>query len=134
MTEEAAIEGLKLVADLVGRYPKQVSIVDLMAEISPIMFERIKKDHPEEMTETELETKMMEAILPVYPIGLFYMALVEDKKEPIYYGQTVGPEDVEAVLLRWKISDNQYRVIFGDLTTETVSAERLTELERQPLE
>jgi hypothetical protein len=128
MTEEAAIEGLRLVADLVGRYPKQASIVDLMAEISPIMFKRIKKDHPEEMTETELETKMMEAIRPVYPIGLFYMTLVDDKKEPVYYGQTVGPDDVEAVLLRWKISDDQYRVIFGDLTIMDVTAEQLAEL------
>jgi len=133
MTEEAAIEGLKLVADLLGRYPKQVSIVDLMAEISPIMFERIKKDHPEEMTETELETKMMEAILPVYPIGLFYMALVEDKKEPVYYGQTVGPNDVEAVLMRWKITDDTYRVIFGNLTVEDVTANELAELEAAPL-
>jgi len=129
MTEEAAIEGLKLVADLVGRYPKQVSIVDLMQELSPIMFKRIKKNSPEDMTETELETKMMEAIQPVYPIGLFYMALVEDKKEPVYYGQTVGPNDSEAVLLRWKISDDQYRVIFGDLSTMDVTAEQLAELE-----
>jgi outer membrane lipoprotein-sorting protein len=129
MTEEAAIKGLKLVADLVGRYPKKASIVDLMQELSPIMFKRIKKNSPEDMTETELETKMMEAIQPVYPIGLFYMALVEDKKEPFYYGQTVGPDDVEAVLLRWKISDDQYRVILGDLRTMDVTAEKLAELE-----
>jgi outer membrane lipoprotein-sorting protein len=129
MTEEAAIEGLRLVADLVGRYPKQVSIVDLMQEVSPIMFERIKKDQPEDMTEIELETKMMDAILPVYPIGLFYMALIQDQKEPVYYGETVGPDDVEAVLLRWKISDEKYRVIFGDLSALDVTAEKLKELE-----
>ena len=129
MTEEAAIEGLKLVADLMGRYPKQATIVELMAEISPIMFKRIKKDHPGEMTETELETKMMEAIQPVYPIGLFYMTLVEDKKEPVYYGQTVSPDEVKAVLLRWKTSDDQYRVIFGDLSTMDVTTEQLAELE-----
>ena len=128
MTEEAAIEGLKLVADLVGRYPKQVSIVDLMGEISPIMFERIKKGQPEDITETELETKMVEALRPVYPIGLFYMALVEDKKEPVY-GQTVGPDDVEAVLMRWKINDSEYRVIFGDLNAADVSADELNKLE-----
>jgi hypothetical protein len=100
-----------------------------MAEISPIMFKHIKKDLPEDVTDTELETKMLEALRPVYPIGLFYMALVEDKKEPVYYGQTVGPDDVEAVLLRWKISDDQYRVIFGDLSTMDVTAEQLAELE-----
>jgi outer membrane lipoprotein-sorting protein len=129
MTEEAAIEGLKLVADLAGRYPKQVSIVDLMHEVSPIMFERIKKDQPEEMTETELETKMMEAIRPIQSIGLFYMKLVDDQKEPVYYGETVGPDDVEAVLLRWKISDEKYRVIFGDLSALDVTAEKLKGIE-----
>jgi hypothetical protein len=71
----------------------------------------------------------MEAIRPVYPIGLFYMTLVEDKKEPVYYGETVGPEDADAVLMRWKISDNEYRVIFGDLTTKEVTPQELLELE-----
>ncbi|MHC4226471.1 MAG: hypothetical protein ACYSW0_03505, partial [Planctomycetota bacterium] len=128
MTEEAAIEGLRLVADLVGRYPKQASIVELMHELSPILYKRIKKDHPD-VTETELETKMMETIGPIQSIGLFYMTLVDDEKEPVYYGETVGPDDVEAVLLRWKISDDQCRVIFGDLSTMDVTAEQLAELE-----
>ncbi|MHC4146022.1 MAG: LolA family protein, partial [Planctomycetota bacterium] len=128
MTEEAAIEGLRLVADLVGRYPKQASIVELMHELSPILYKRIKKDHPD-VTDTELETKMMETIGPIQSIGLFYMTLVDDEKEPVYYGETVGPDDVEAVLLRWKISDDQCRVIFGDLSTMDVTAEQLAELE-----
>jgi outer membrane lipoprotein-sorting protein len=129
MTEEAAIEGLRLVADLVGRYPKQASIVDLMHELSPIMFEHIKKDQPEDVTDTELETKMMEAIRPIQSLGMFYMALVDDQKEPVYYGETVGPDDVEAVLMRWKINDSEYRVIFGDLKAADVSADELNKLE-----
>jgi outer membrane lipoprotein-sorting protein len=128
MTEEAAIEGLRLVADLAGRYPKQASIVELMHELSPILYKRIKKGNPD-ATETELETKMLETIGPIQSIGLFYMTLVDDKKEPVYYGQTVGPDDVEAVLLRWKISDDQYRVIFGDLSTMDITAKQLAELE-----
>jgi outer membrane lipoprotein-sorting protein len=130
MTEEAAIEGLRLVADLMGRYPKQISIVDLMAEISPIMFKHIKRDLPEDVTDTELETKMLEALQPVYPIGLFYSALVEDKKEPIYYGETVGPDDADKVLLKWKVSDDHYRVIFGDLTAEDLTDEQWNEFEK----
>jgi len=31
--------------------------------------------------------------------------------------------------MRWKVSDGQYRVIFGDLHAETVTAEVLAELE-----
>jgi outer membrane lipoprotein-sorting protein len=133
MTEEAAIEGLRLVADLVGRYPKQASIVDLMAEISPIMFEHVKKDLPEDVTDTELETKMIEAILPLQSLGMFYMTLVQDKKEPAYYGEKVTPEFPHAVLMRWKKEDGNYRVIFGDLTIEDVTPDELAELEAAPL-
>jgi hypothetical protein len=60
----------------------------------------------------------------------FYVRLAQDKKNPAYYGKTVTPEDAEKVLLRWKASDTEYRVIFGDLRAETVSPERLAELEK----
>jgi hypothetical protein len=31
--------------------------------------------------------------------------------------------------MRWKVSDNEYRVIYGDLHAETVTPEKLAELE-----
>jgi hypothetical protein len=61
------------------------------------------------------------------------MTLIQDKKEPAYYGDTVTVQDVQKVLLRWKISDDQYRVIFGDLSTMDVSTEKLAELEKSSL-
>ena len=39
-------------------------------------------------------------------------------------------KDTGKVLLRWKVSDKEYRVIFGDLHAETVSPEKLAELEK----
>lgn len=129
MTEEAAIEGLKLVAEITGRYPKKANMMDLMQELSPIMAEQMKKDRAEKMTETERMTKMMETMQPIQSIGMFYMTLVQDQNEPAYYGETVGPDDAEAVLMRWKISEGQYRVIFGDLSALDVTAEELKELE-----
>jgi hypothetical protein len=66
----------------------------------------------------------------VQSLGMFYMTLVQDKKEPVYYGQSVGPDDVEKVLLRWKVSENEYRVIFGDLSARDVSADELALLEK----
>ncbi|NOX54974.1 MAG: hypothetical protein GXP27_11170 [Planctomycetes bacterium] len=45
------------------------------------------------------------------------------------YGLSVGPDDKEKILLRWKLPDGHYRVIFGDLRSETVTAERLRALE-----
>jgi hypothetical protein len=46
-----------------------------------------------------------------------------------YYGNTVGPKDKDKVLLRWKLDDGKYEAIFGDLRSETVTAQRLRALE-----
>jgi len=81
------------------------------------------------LPDEEKAKKIMEIMRPVQSLGMFYMMLVQDKKEPAYYGESVTPADADKVLLRWKISDNEYRVIFGDLHTETVTPEKLTELE-----
>ena len=42
---------------------------------------------------------------------------------------TVGPGDKDKLLLRWKLDDGRYEVIFGDLRSETVTAKRLHALE-----
>jgi len=63
-------------------------------------------------------------------IGSQPCGLIDDRKDPAYYGRTVTPRDADKVLLRWKLSDKEYRVIFGDLHAETVSPERLADLEK----
>jgi len=66
---------------------------------------------------------------PAQSLMMFYMTLLQDKKEPVYYGESVGPDDADEVLLRWKVSEGRYRVIFGDLLVLDVTAEELAELE-----
>jgi len=46
-----------------------------------------------------------------------------------YYGNSVGPNDKHKVLVRWKLEDGRYEVIYGDLRAETVTAQRLRTLE-----
>jgi len=46
-----------------------------------------------------------------------------------YYGSSVGPNDKDKVLVRWKLEDGRYEVIYGDLRAETVTAQRLRTLE-----
>ena len=65
----------------------------------------------------------------IQSLVMFYTTLVQEKKEPAYYGESVTPADTDKVLLRWKTSDSEYRVIFGDLRAETVTPEKLAELE-----
>jgi hypothetical protein len=190
ISEEAAIEGLKSFADILGHYPKKLNIMDPSREFVAFiqelagtnstgealkLGEKIKaaglklKDELKELKEEELKElaklpeeekikKIMEKIeLPeeekikikkimenkeilekigrmdmmrqIQSLVMFYTTLVQEKKEPAYYGETVTPADTDKVLLRWKISDSEYRVIFGDLRAETVTPEKLAELE-----
>lgn len=174
MTEEGAIEGLRLFAEMTGRYPNSLTLADFTQEIlafNDMMMEELKKLKEEmgdttemtkeelrnavmkmstettllkklmeeigdttEMTEEELRnavmTKSMERTFRLQAPALFYMMLTQEKKEPAYYGESVGPGDANIVLMRWKAAENQYRAILGDLTAVDVTAEELAELEK----
>ncbi len=136
MTEEAAIEGLNFFTEIFGKYPRKLNLMNLMQEFSGLeVSENLTeaglklKEEMKQMFKEENAEKAMEMMRPTQSLGMFYMMLVQDRKEPAYYGESVGPDDTDAVLMRWKISDDEYRVIYGDLTAENVSAERLAELE-----
>ncbi len=68
----------------------------------------------------------------------FYEHLVQQGMDVAYYGDSIDPEDSNAVLMQWKLSaeccDGMYRVIFGDLREETVSAEELIKLQSRMLQ
>jgi hypothetical protein len=51
---------------------------------------------------------------------IFYRQLLVEDHQPEYFGATVNPGDSDAVLMRWKLDDNQMRVVYGDLRVETV--------------
>jgi outer membrane lipoprotein-sorting protein len=135
-TEETAIKGLTLFADLFGSYPKELNIVTL----APIMMTKITdsntqaaKQFQEELkglSPEEIGQKKSDTLMPVLGAATFYILLVQDHKDPAYYGDKVKPGDAKQVLMRWKVSDNQYRVIFGGLHAETVTSDVLAELEK----
>jgi len=70
--------------------------------------------------------KIMQLLAP----SSFYNKLVLEHKDPAYYGKLVTAGDANAILMRWKTADDTYRVIFGDLSAENVTAEKLKEMER----
>jgi len=148
MSEQAAIEGLRLFADMSGRYPEKIILVELAQEIAALsqdmenmkfLTDKLEKLREElsrtQMTEEEIRNAVMkksfEIMQPIQSPGWFHTMLVTDKKEPAYYGQTVTPDDTDAVLMRWKISEDEYRIIFGDLSVGNVTAEELANLEQQ---
>ena len=64
----------------------------------------------------------VEATRKAVGIAGFYQKLVDEQREPEYFGATVEPGDSEAILLKWKLDDGRYRVIYGDLRAETVDS------------
>jgi hypothetical protein len=140
-SEEGAINGLRFCEQIMGRYPKKIDMMNLMNEIvaikdinNPTEAALKLKEELDKFLEEEKANKIMEVMRPVQSLAIFYMTLVQDRKEPVYYGESVGPDDVEAVLMRWKVSEGRYRIIFGDLSAMDVTAEELAELETPSVE
>ena len=139
MDDEAAVEGLSKFAEITGRYPHELNPMKMAQELARDKMraeEHLRntgghkeRDEDGEVPKDEIMEQVMQEFMPVQMLGVFYATLVQQDKDPAYYGQTVGPDDVDAVLLRWKIDQDEYRVIYGDLSVETVTAEQLADLE-----
>jgi hypothetical protein len=125
--EENAIKGLKILTSLAGEYPDNLDAVSLNKKARKLIgFDIDSLDELPDDEKTRLTDKLMSIMGPAF----FYEKLVKDDKDPAYYGQTVGPDDTNKVLMRWKMDDGQYRVIFGDLTVKDVTPEELADLEK----
>jgi hypothetical protein len=138
--EEAAIKGLEVFAEIAsGKYPQKLTVMNIMEEISEIEKNsgqqwQSQRDAdpnfaPTEEQIDEARNKVMKKMAVVQGACMFYAELVKTDKDAAYYGDKVTAGDADAVLMRWKISENQYRVIYGDLTAENVSSEQLAQLE-----
>ena len=123
--EETAIKGFAVLADLAGDYPDNLGGPTFFKELEALFAPMRDRGRSEKYT------KLADISMPIGGLLSFYQTLVQGRKDPAYYGEFVTPKDADLVLLRWKVSDNEYRVIFGDRHAETVTAEALKELEKQ---
>ena len=120
--EGTAINGLKLFAELTdGRYPSNLALLTLIKEIT----EELTKKYG--MKIVEKQDEYTSELTDILQAAIFYAQLVG--KDAVYHGDRVTAENPELVLLRWKVSEGVYRVVFGDLSTENFSVEELAELE-----
>ncbi len=135
MTEETGVKGLKLYAGFTGEYPAELNMMTLMQKVKDFRDsqtpegQKLREAFEQAKTTEDKSNVLLEAMMPVQMLGGFYATLVQEQKEPAYYGKVVQPGDVAAVLLRWKTGENEYRVLFGDLHAETVDADTLAKLE-----
>ncbi len=79
--------------------------------------------------EQMLHNKQYRKVLDAEQGFAVFNRVLQANPDAAYYGKTVGPNNKDKVLLRWKLDDGKYQVIFGDLRSEIVTAQRLRGLE-----
>jgi len=112
-----------------GVYPSSLSTMTVAKEIVG----HLRRKLAPSLSSGSLPGEMLEKLTKLEMVGQAYSALENRDKDPAYYGDKVTAEFPHAVLLRWKISDDRYRVVFGDLSIRDVASDELAGLEAAPL-
>lgn len=124
-TEDELIKGLQCFSDNAGgHYPSTLDMQTVMTEF----FEKAAK-HNKDLFKTPTSSKNEESIGLISGAFAFYGIQEVQEKDPAYYGDKVKAADGERILVRWRLEDGSYRVVYGDLHAETMSKEQLIELE-----
>ncbi len=127
--EKSVVEGLAFFAEYAdGRYPSDMSAMTMARELRAALLARFGGEPPWPPKPGD-ESRAMSLEMSIR----FSAGLVMEDKDFAYYGNKVTAEFPHAVLMRWKIEDGRYRIIFGDLTARDVSAGELAQLEAVPL-
>lgn len=114
---EAAINGLRTFAELSdSRYPSSLAPMTLTEEISKVL-----KNKYQTMSTKEA----LDKVVSINSAGLFYTKLINENRSVEYHGTSVTAKDVDTELMRWNISDDEYKVVFGDLRIETIGPKQL---------
>ncbi|MHC4474968.1 MAG: anti-sigma factor family protein [Planctomycetota bacterium] len=128
LNEKDVIRGLGVWLELLdGRYPKSLEPKMAIKQSEPLLrakYGGIKQANKEKEKEAKGKT------FDIFFASAFYDKLVREKKDVRYYGDKVAVGDSDKVLMRWKLSRDKYRVIFGDLRRDSVTADKLAELEK----
>lgn len=122
--EAAAVEAMREFAGFLGgRYPSSLSLATAFYEADAEIKRRQRSGG--------FGAKDLESLMKIQSACAFYSDLVKAGKDPAWNGHKVAARDFDRVLLRWRLDDGRYRVIYGDLRAENVSVERLEELEKR---
>jgi hypothetical protein len=112
-----------------GKYPSSLTGMTVVKEF----VDAIQVKFAGQPSSSDPNKEEMAKIIKLQTIGMTYASMVQDGNDPAYYGDKVTAEFPHAVLMRWKIAGNTYKVIFGDLSIGEATAEELAKLESAPL-
>ena len=136
--EAGAVEGFRCFSEMTkGKYPNSIKTImkegmDIYTQsMQQSIQESIVKDMnivPGAQLSEAMQPEIMSSQMKLQGPINFYNKLTQQGKEPVYYGKDVNAGDANLVLMSWKLSDDTYKVIYGDLTAENVTAEELKEM------
>ena len=127
---EDIVEVLKFFAEYTdGRYPSSLSTMTVAREITGPLRQKLAPYQ----SSGGLPKEILDKLMKLERVGQMYATLENEGKDPAYYSDKVTAEFPHAVLLRWKIGDDMYRVVLGDLSIRDVAPDELTGLETAPL-
>lgn len=118
MDESTLINGLSKFADKTGKYPTEMNMGRIVGEL---IFASAKEMLGGKKLDSQVQAQES---LEIGAACVFYMQLQEKGCSAEYHGKAVKPGQADAVLLRWKLPDGQWRVIYGDLRAETIPADQ----------
>ena len=64
----------------------------------------------------------------------YYNELLKEGKEVVYYGENATPADPNSIIIHWKISEDTYNVVFGNLQMKTLNSEELIQIQAEMLQ
>ena len=106
-------EGLKLYAKASGGHYPRVKM--LYGDVTRDEFAKLSSAPFPPRTEADFADPRT-AMVHKATWGFAYInVILRENADAAYYGKTVGPDDKDKVLLRWKLDDGTYEVIYGDL-------------------
>jgi hypothetical protein len=115
--EEHTIEALRGYSRATGRYP------------STLAYEQLTREIWKTLGMKTLSSEFLPNVHRMRAACGFYGKLVQDERKVVYFGDRVKPGEDDRVLMRWRLYDGRYRVIFGNLRTDTVASDDILELE-----
>jgi hypothetical protein len=125
LNEKDLLLGLRTYADLSGgRYPTSLETEITLKEIETNQLGSNLTDTPKSQKD--------QMVMDIFFATAFYDKLSREKRGVQYHGDTVGRQDAGKVLISWTESKQRYRVVFGDLTAKTLSAEQFAQLPQSP--
>jgi len=122
LSEKDLIVGLRVFSELSGgRYPKKLDAKSVIKEADGIGAEMLR-DVPKDVKKQKVQD--------IFFAAAYHDKLVRERKDVVYYGNTVTSQESNIILIRWKIGKDKYRVVSGNLTVKSVTKQELAELEK----